>query len=363
MQDLESPDVLLRRAGSAGRITLNRPRFLNALTLEMVRSIAGALDRWERDPEVGVVVLDGAGPRGLCAGGDIRVIHASGRARDGLAEMFWREEYELIGRIARFPKPVVTIMSGLVMGAGVGLSAHGPHRVVTETAVVAMPEVGIGLLPDVGGTWLFSRAPGEIGTYLALTGERMGPADAIALGLGDVSIPEAQLEGLGRALEALPPGPEAAARVDAVLRSHAQPAGPSRLLDHDQRATIDGCFGADSVEEIVERLAAAGSEFAAETGRRLDAMSPTSLKVTLAALRQARGLSTLEACLAMEYAIVCHLLDGHDFYEGVRAAVIDKDRNPRWQPARLEEVAPGMVEAHFALAAGRGSAPPFRASA
>ena len=346
MQLSGTDEVLVRQSGTAGRITLNRPRALNALTLDMLRSMAAALDQWDGDPSVSVVLLDGAGPRGFCAGGDIRAIYQSGRARDGLAETFWREEYHLIARIARFPKPVVTFMSGLVMGGGVGLSAHSSHRVVTETAAVAMPEVGIGLIPDVGGTWLFAHAPGEVGTYLALTGKRMEASDVIEAGFADFHVLEAQLPEVSRALQEVLPSPDAAAEVESILRSYARPAGASPLFRN--RASIDSLFCFDELESIVDALAAASSDFAVEAHETIQKMSPTSLKVTLAALRRARSLTSLEACLDLEYRIVCRVLDNHDFYEGVRAAVIDKDRRPRWQPDRLESVTADIIERHFA---------------
>jgi enoyl-CoA hydratase len=235
-------------------------------------------------------------------------------------------------------------MAGLIIGGGVGISAHAGHRVVTDSTALALPEVGIGLIPDVGATWLLSRAPGECGTYLALTGERIGAADAIAMGLADHFVPQARLEELGAALAAIS-GPDGGGEVDEAIGRVAEPAGPSRILN--MREEIDALFRFDTVEEIVAALDQDGSEWARGLSAGIAAKSPTSLKLTLAALRGARGLSSLEACLQVEYRIVCHIIRAHDFFEGVRAVVIDKDQTPRWSPATLPEVTPEMVAAYF----------------
>lgn len=338
-------EVQIRRAGHAARITLNRPARLNALTLGMVRSMTAAVDGWAADESVSLLVIDGAGERGLCAGGDIRALHTSARTRDGFAETFWREEYQLIGRIARFPKPVVAIGHGLVMGGGVGLTAHASHRVVADSTRLAMPEVGIGLIPDVGGTGLFARAPGETGTYLALTGEAVGPADIIALGLGDLQVAQARIAALGRRLEELPPGSSGATAVSAILAEFAVAPEPARLLQ--KRAAIDELFSHDTIEDILAGLSSSGTELARGAREKIERMSPTSLKVTLAAIRRAGSLASLEDVLNVEYRLVCACLRHPDFAEGVRAAVIDKDRSPRWNPSRLEDVSPSVVEDFF----------------
>jgi enoyl-CoA hydratase len=333
-----------RRIGAAGRLTLDRPASLNALTLGMVRGMAEILDKWEADPEIGAVVIDAARPRAFCAGGDIRALHDGGRAKDGLAETFWREEYILDARIAGYSKPVVPLMAGLIMGGGVGISAHARHRVVTDTTALAMPEVGIGLIPDVGATWLLSRAPGECGTYLALTGERIGAADVIALGLADHFVPQARLEELGAALAAIS-GPDLDRGVSEAIGRVAGAPGPSRLLD--MREKIDALFRFDTVEEIVAALDRDGSDWARGLAAGIATRSPTSLKLTLAALRGARSLASLEASLQVEYRIVCRIIRAHDFLEGVRAIIIDKDQKPHWSPATLPEVTPEMVAAYF----------------
>lgn len=336
--------VRVARTRGTGRITLDRPDRLNALTLGMVRSIAATLVAWEQDPDVQVVLIDGAGPRGFCAGGDIRTLYDSARTSDSHARVFWAEEYRLNAKIAGYPKPVVALMPGVVMGGGVGLSAHARHRVVTETTRLAMPEVGIGLIPDVGGTWLLSRAPGETGTYLALTGVQVGAADAILAGLADWCVPQADLDALAAALvREAPRGGEA---VDAVIGRHVAAPGEAPLTEH--RAGIDRAFAHDAVEAILDALRRDGSGFARQALGQIEAKSPTSLKLTLRALREARGLATLQDCLRLEYRLMCRILPGHDFREGVRAAVIDKDRAPKWRPAGLGEVSPKVLDAHFA---------------
>ncbi|MFJ7159431.1 enoyl-CoA hydratase/isomerase family protein [Streptomyces sp. NPDC101118] len=329
--------VLVRKTGKAGRITLDRPKALNALTHEMVRAVAAALDGWEGDPEVRAVVLDGAGERGLCAGGDIRAIRESALGDGSWARAFWRDEYRLNARIARLSVPWVALMDGIVMGGGVGLSAHGSVRVVTERSRVAMPEVGIGFVPDVGGTYLLGRAPGELGAHLALTADAMGPGDALLCGFADLYVPSADLARLTEAVAA--EGAEA-------VRDFARPAPDAALAEH--RGWIDACYAADTVEEIVDRLQGYGEPAAKEAAERILGHSPTSLKVTLAALRRARSLGSLEEVLEQEWRVSLAALASPDLPEGVRAQVVDKDRTPRWTPPALEEVTPATVARHFA---------------
>ncbi|MFE0765514.1 enoyl-CoA hydratase/isomerase family protein [Streptomyces smyrnaeus] len=337
------PSVLVSTDGRAGRLVLNRPHALNALNREMVDRLTEALEAWERDPAVETVVLSGAGERGLCAGGDIRGIHEDVR-RGGGAESarFWAAEYRLNARIAHYPKPYVALMDGVVMGGGVGVSAHGDVRVVTERAKVAMPETGIGFVPDVGGTWLLSRAPGELGTHLALTAGAVGASDALLCGLADHFVPAERLAEFAAALAHTPPA-------DAVAR-YAATAPAAELARH--REWIDACYSADSVPEILRRLRDHGGTAAKEAAAAIESKSPTSLKVTLAALRRARGLSSLEEALNQEYRTSVAALSSPDFAEGVRAQLIDKDRRPRWSPATLDEVTEEQVARHFAVPGG-----------
>jgi len=332
--------IRARRGAVCGRITLERPAKINALTPEMIAGIGAALTEWETDPAVRFAVLDGEGPRGFCAGGDVVFVYESMRADDGLALRFWADEYRLDARIASYRKPIVALMRGIVMGGGVGLAGHASLRVVTDSTRLAMPEVGIGLIPDVGGTWLLSRTPGEAGTYLALTGRAVGAADALMLGLADVYVPEAQLPALTEELTA---SSDDAAAI--VQRFAATPEGAPLLAE---RATIDAVFGLDDVEEIVDALLAEGYGFASETASAILAKSPTSLKLTLRALREARELTHLEDALALEYRIMSRLAGGHDFFAGIRATVIDKDRLPSWSPATLGAIASVDLDRYFA---------------
>ncbi|MEK9521534.1 enoyl-CoA hydratase/isomerase family protein [Streptomyces venezuelae] len=335
-------DVLLRTEGRAGFLTLNRPRAINALTHAMVLAVDEALTAWEHDPDVTTVVIEGAGERGLCAGGDIRAIHDDARDGGSASAAFWRDEYRLNARIARYPKPYVALMDGIVMGGGVGLSAHGSVRVVTERSRVAMPETGIGFVPDVGGTYLLGRAPGELGTHLALTGAPVGAADAILTGLADHFVPSTELPSLVRDLTRLP--------ADEAVARHSAAAPPGVLPA--QRDWIDACYPAESVEDIVRRLLDSGVPAAKETATTLLTKSPTALKATLATLRRARTLATLEEVLDLEFRVSCGSLTGPDLVEGIRAQVIDKDRNPRWSPPTLPEVTDEALDRLFTEPAG-----------
>ena len=324
--------VIVERRGGAGIIRLNREKAINSLTLPMVRAMLQALRRFEDDPDISCVVLTGEGDRGLCAGGDVRIIHDLGKAGDPQVLDFWREEFPLNYRIARFGKPYIALMDGIVMGGGVGISAHGSHRIVTERTKLAMPETGIGYFPDVGGSWLLPRAPGECGTWLGLTGNAVTAADAIHAGFADHLVPSARLADLVQDLSQAtdPDG------VEAVIATHAVEAGEGVLSAN--REIIDATFRFDTVEEIFAALSAREDTFSRETLDILKKRSPTSLKLTLKLLRLGRESASLIECLEREFAAGTAILRGHDFYEGVRAALIDKDRNPRWQPARLEEV-------------------------
>ncbi|MET9253933.1 enoyl-CoA hydratase/isomerase family protein [Streptomyces sp. NPDC003717] len=331
-------DVLFHTAGRAAHITLDRPRALNALTHDMVLRIDEALTDWEHDPSVETVVITGAGDRGLCAGGDIRAIHDDARDGDGTASAaFWRDEYRLDARIARYSKPYVAVMDGIVMGGGVGVSAHGRVRIVTERSRIAMPETGIGFVPDVGGTYLLALAPGELGTHLGLTGAGIGAGDALLCGLADHYVPSSALPGLVDDLAEAP--------VRDVIARHVQSPPDAALAAH--RDWIDACYAADDVEEIVHGLLARGEPAAHQAAETLLTKSPTALKVTLAALRRARRLGPLERVLDQEYRVSCATLTAPDLVEGIRAQVIDKDRAPRWSPETLAEVTEADVERFF----------------
>ena len=338
---MSADDILFERRGGLGLVRLNRPQALNALTLEMSRRLDAALKEWAHNPDVALVAIRGVGERAFCAGGDVRALYKEGPG-SAYTETFYREEYALNRNIFRFPKPYVALIDGIVMGGGVGVSAHGSHRVVTERTVFAMPETGIGLFPDVGATWLLSRCPGESGIYLGLTGARIRAADLLALGLAESMVPGARLDALETAL----PEMRSREQIDALLRAHAADPGEPALAPH--RAAIDRCFAEPTVERILAALDAEGTDWARETAATLRTKSPTSLKVSLKQLRLGRTLPDFEAAMRLEFRLVQHFMAGGDFFEGVRAVVIDKDQRPRWSPARVEDVSEAAVAAYFA---------------
>lgn len=332
----QAAEVLFERRGHLGIITLNRPKAVNALNAGMVEAMLEQLTTWAEDDAVATVLVRGAGGRGLCAGGDIVAIYQDMLAGGGATAEFWTTEYRLNALIAGYPKPYVAFMDGLVLGGGVGISAHGSVRVVTERTRTGMPETTIGFVPDVGGTLLLSRSPGETGTHAALTGAHLTGADALFLGLADHFVPSGSLPALAEALESATP--------DAAVARFAQEPPASALAS--QREWIDAAYATDDAEEIVRRLRAAGGE-PADAAATIEAKSPTAVKLTLASLRRVRGLS-LEEALAQEYRVGLRSLAGPDFREGIRAQVVDKDRNPHWKPASLAEVTAADVERYFA---------------
>lgn len=333
-------EVLCERRGWAGLITLNRPKALNAITLGMVGAIRRALEAWAEDPAVAVVMIIAAGERAFSAGGDIRDLYDLGRAAKYEEALgFWREEYVLNLRIKRYPKPYVALIDGLVMGGGVGVSLHGSHQVAADRYRFAMPEVGIGFFPDVGATYALPRLPGRIGTYLALTGERVGARDALALGLATHRLPSVELP---RVTEALIAGRS----IDEVL-PRAQTGDDGAPFEH--RALIDRCFGADTIRAILaalDREAEDGSAFARQTAATMRSKSPTSLAIALEQMLRGGSL-TFEGAMRTEFRIVSRVIQGRDFYEGVRAAIIDKDGAPKWDPPALEFIAPKDIARYF----------------
>ena len=334
------PLVLSRKSGSVGLITLNRPRAINALNLSMVRDITNRLAELEADSDVEVIILTGAGDRGFCAGGDmVSVCRDVQRGSPAAAARFFEEEYALNLQIARCAKSIVAIMDGIVLGGGVGLAGHASHRLVTETARVGMPEVGIGFLPDVGGTWLLSRASGELGTFVALTGMHLDADGAIACNLADRRIERSSIETM---VARLCDGAQINDRVGGIDSVH---------QDSDwsaQRPWINRCFGHDDAATILSALDEEADTRAREAAATIRTRSPLAVTVTLRALRIARQLADLESCLTLEHSAVMEFLDTPDLHEGVRAALIDKDRSPRWQPATLEDVDPRAVDRYFA---------------
>ncbi len=343
---VETEDLILRREGAAGRITLNRPKALNAITFDMVRGLQAKLNAWATDDQVNLLIIDGAGERGFCAGGDVRALYESRQAQDGMAEMFWREEYELNAAIARYPKPYVAIMNGIVMGGGVGVSAHGSHRIVTESTKIAMPEAGIGLMPDVGGSWILSHAPGETGTYLGLTGTRIGARDAVYTGFADIAISEAHVSTIIEALCHTDYESDPFQKVDNILagfpKLQTEPELPGK------REVIDKVFRFDDVEKCLEAINDLQDDWGKKLAETILSKSPLSLKITLEALRRGRKMADLEACLNMEYRLILRLFQAYDFFEGVRAIIIEKDNKPVWNPATLEDISQEMIAEYFA---------------
>ncbi|OMC16131.1 3-hydroxyisobutyryl-CoA hydrolase [Mycobacterium colombiense] len=334
----ESDEVLTEVEGTVGLITLNRPKAINSLNQPMVDALSAILTNWAGDDAVRAVVLSGAGERGLCAGGDVVSIYHSAR-KDGVeARRFWRDEYLLNAQIAEFPKPYVALMDGIVMGGGVGVSAHANTRVVTDTSKIAMPEVGIGFIPDVGGVYLLSRAPGGLGLHAALTGAPFSGADAIAMGFADHYVRHGDVEAFRRAV--------VSDGVEDALAKYATEPPASELAA--QRDWIDECYAGDTVGDIVAALRGHDAGPAGEAANLIATRSPIALSVTLAAVRRAAKLATLKDVLVQDYRVSSASLRSHDLVEGIRAQLIDKDRNPQWSPAQLSAVTAADVEAYFA---------------
>src|SRR5499427_525645 len=331
-------DILLNRRGTAGIVTLNRPAALNAVTHAMVRALREALERWRHDGAVSRVIVTAAGGRAFSAGGDLRAIYEAGRAgRQEQSIGFWRDEYSLNAAIRHYPKPYVALTDGIVMGGGVGVSVHGSHRVAGDRYLFAMPEVGIGFFPDVGATWFLPRLAGELGTFCALTGERLRADDAVASGVATHRVRSARFAELLDGLCGTVP-------VDALLAAFAVPAveGPVGRM----RGDIDRHFAADTVEGILASLDR-GDESAHVLAATIRAKAPLSLKIALAQMQRGRAWS-FDECMRAEFRIVSRIVEGEYFYEGVRAVIVDKDNAPRWRPATFAEATVAAVERHFA---------------
>jgi enoyl-CoA hydratase len=324
--------VIAEIRGRVGYLTLNRPAALNALDLPMIRAMAAALTDWREQPEIHAVVIAGEG-RAFCAGGDIRAIRDAALAGDAASiEAFFGEEYALNRQIAAYPKPYVALIDGICMGGGLGISVHGSYRIVTEQAVLAMPETSIGLAPDIGASFFLPRLPGALGVYLGLTGERVTGADAVHLGLATHFVPSADLASLSE---------ELALDGVAVLATHA--IAPPPFTWAADRAAINRCFSAETVEEIMQRLAAEGAPWAIRARDVMASASPSSLAWSLGLLQRG-SRRDLPACLEAEMNLVAQIITLPDFQEGVRAMIVDKDRKPNWQPAHIDEVDDDVID-------------------
>ena len=327
-----SDDVLVWVEGAVGRLRLNRPSRLNALSHEMVKVLRVALDNWRDDPDIQCVVIDGAGEKAFCAGGDIAALHAARGSDVKGPSQFWFDQYGLDWTTANYPKPYIALMDGIVMGGGAGISAHGSHRIVTERTALAMPECAIGFLPDVGGTWLLRNAPGQSGKWIGMTGARLGAQDAIYTGFADVCVPSDQLPDLVKELVA-------GTSIDDLMdRYKVEPSGG--CVERYQ-SVIDQIFSATTALGSVEALsefAQNGKEWAKSSAENMVRASPFAVTAAFAAHNMAAHMAGLEEALALEYRFACNMWGGHDFFEGIRAMIIDKDKQPKWQPASFEEV-------------------------
>ena len=333
-------DVLTMIEGPVGRIRLNRPKALHALTHEMCTAMLDALDAWRADPAIEAVLLDHAEGRGFCAGGDIRMLAESGETDGVAARAFFHTEYRLNHRLFTYAKPTVAFMDGITMGGGVGIACPCDFRIATENTKFAMPETGIGLFPDVGGGWYLSRLPGRIGQYLALTGHRLDGAECLALGLATHYVPSAALDD---AKARIATDPQAiAATLDALVET------PPEAKILAQREAIDRLFASDALEDIYAALETDGGDWATQQLATLRTKSPQTMKVSLRLLHEGQMMATFEDEMRQEYAIGSRVVQRHDFLEGVRAVIVDKDNAPRWDPATPEDVTDHVIDQIFA---------------
>lgn len=333
-------EVLILVEGSVGRLRLNRPKAIHALTREMCVAMSDALLEWREDPAIRLVMIDHAEGRGFCAGGDIRLIAESGASDGVAARRFFHDEYRLNHLLFTYAKPVIAFMDGITMGGGVGISQPANYRIATERTVYAMPESGIGLFPDVGGGWHLSRLPGRTGEFLALTGARIDGAECVALGLSTHYVPSDRLDELKHALIANP------AEIDTVVADFA--IAPPEARIEGNREKIDRLFAADRYEDVLAALKADGSEWAQKELATLATKSPQTCKVSLRLLAQGRDHVDFAEEMKVEYRVAAHICQRHDFIEGVRALIIDKDNSPKWDPATPEGVTDHLVDQIFA---------------
>ncbi|XP_003217467.1 3-hydroxyisobutyryl-CoA hydrolase, mitochondrial [Anolis carolinensis] len=342
-----SPEVLLEKKGCAGVITMNRPKALNALNLSMVRQIYPQLKKWEQDPDTFLIIIKGAGEKAFCAGGDIRAVSESRRSGDRVAQDFFREEYTLNNAIGTCKKPYVALIGGITMGGGVGMSVHGHFRVATEKTLFAMPETALGLFPDVGGGYFLPRLSGKLGFYLALTGFRLKGRDVQKAGVATHFIEAEKVAALEKDLTELKsPSKENVGEILDLYHKKCKLDQEKEFILAEHMDKINSLFSANSMEEIIQKLKKDGSPFALKQLETISKMSPTSLKMTFRQLREGASMN-LQEVLVMEYRLSQACMRGHDFYEGVRTVLIDRDQSPKWKPATLEEVTDEFLDSCF----------------
>lgn len=328
-------DIHIRQTGKAGRITLTRPQALNAMTYEMCMGIGEALDEWQNDDSVSIIVIDAQGSKSFCAGGDIADLYKTGKAGDfAYGQKFWADEYRINAKIKNYSKPYIAIMDGIVMGGGVGISAHGSHRIVTENTMFAMPECGIGLVPDVGGNYFLSRAQGSIGEYLSATGARLNASDCIYAGIADSFVPEDELPQLIGQLEQ--------SGDPTCIEEFTRECVPGDLALNQK--TIDNHFSKENAVEIIRSLEADGDDWETNAAKLMRRNCPLSVACAIEIVREARNAQTIEEVLKLEYRFTHRSMSHGDFIEGIRAQIIDKDRKPKWQPATLEELTHNQIK-------------------
>ncbi|MEH6405583.1 MAG: enoyl-CoA hydratase/isomerase family protein [Sneathiella sp.] len=340
----EDQEILFEQKGQLGIITLNRPKALNALTHEMTLALDKQLQDWAVDDSIKAALIKGAGEKAFCAGGDIVKLYNEGKAGGDYPQRFYHDEYICNARVKHFPKPYIAFVDGIVMGGGVGVSVHGSHRIASERTLFAMPESGIGLFPDVGGTYFLPRCPGEIGMYLGLTGARLKGADCLYAGVADTYVQSVNLEGLEASLTTMQFSADPHQDVSHLIAVYAEDPGLSGL--RDLQAQIDEHFAYSTVEEILESLDREDNEWAAKMAKGLRSKSPTSMKVTCQQIRAGAEFE-FDDCMKLEWRLVNRIIKGVDFYEGTRAVVIDKDQSPVWCPDTLDQVSKEDVDAYF----------------
>ncbi len=335
--------LLTRKDHHIGWMLLNRPNTLNALTLSMIRAARPFLTDCASNPSIHMIIVEGAGERAFCAGGDLKTVYEAKQRRDlSFLDDLFKEEYRFNTLIHTYPKPYLSLIQGIAMGGGLGVSVHGTHRVVSEHALFAMPEVGIGYFPDIGASYFLNKCPGKLGLYLGLTGTSIKAGDALYTGLATHFVPRARHEDLKRSL--IEVGPKTREQVSEIVERYVSNAPQAELKPH--QTEIDSCFEGTSVEEILGNLQECGSDFALQARKTILSKSPLSVKITFEQLKRAQPMSFLEA-IEMEYQLSRSFIENPDFFEGIRAVVVDKDKNPRWSTQALNSITPEIIEAYF----------------